>query len=167
MATNKKASNEVPLEKSNKRILMLGIIFSVITLIVTGVTFYLRGKLEVQNIEDLEVEEEIAEDVKLEKSVVEEETGLKREEISIQVLNGSGSAGLAGETAQKFEELGYEDVGTGNADSAETTQLFISDEYTPDDFVTLIEDVEELLGVKKISGAKELDTTAQIILGVE
>jgi len=121
----------------------------------------------VQNIEDLEVEEEIAEDVALEISVVEEETGFKREEISIEVLNGSGTAGLAGETAQKFEELGYEDVGTGNADSAETTQLFISDEHTPDDLKILIEDIEEILSIKKVSGVKEIDTTVQIILGAD
>ena len=39
------------------------------------------------------------------------------EELKVQILNGSGVAGAAGKAAQILEELGYQDIDTGNASS--------------------------------------------------
>lgn len=44
-------------------------------------------------------------------------TELKREDMKIQVLNGSGVAGAAGKVKSSLETAGYENVGTGNADN--------------------------------------------------
>lgn len=43
---------------------------------------------------------------------------IKRSEIKVQVLNGSGTAGLAGKAKSYLENLGYKDVTVGNAGSS-------------------------------------------------
>lgn len=50
---------------------------------------------------------------------------LSRSDLKIQVLNGSGTPGLAGEAKEFLEGLGYEEVATGNADAydVDTTEL--------------------------------------------
>lgn len=42
-------------------------------------------------------------------------SSLKRDELKLQVLNGSGVSGLASKAKTYLEELGYKDVQTGNA----------------------------------------------------
>ena len=49
-----------------------------------------------------------------------------RKEFKIQVLNGSGTAGLAGKAKDKLEALGYPEVSVGNADSKDYTETEIS-----------------------------------------
>lgn len=44
-------------------------------------------------------------------------TTLKRGDLKIQVLNGAGVGGTASKAKKFLEELGYEDIDTGNADS--------------------------------------------------
>ena len=91
---------------------------------------------------------------------------LSREEITLDVLNGSGVSGLAGKTATTFEELGYEIGEIGNADSVEATELYIQEELE-DQLETLLEDVKDELGVASVSGYLESDDeiTARLILG--
>ena len=49
-------------------------------------------------------------------------TDLKRSDVKLQVLNGSGVSGLAGKVKTYLEGLGYKDVATGNADSSDYAQ---------------------------------------------
>lgn len=42
---------------------------------------------------------------------------INREDIQLKILNGSGTAGKAGEMEDEFSKLGYSDIVTGNADT--------------------------------------------------
>ena len=53
-------------------------------------------------------------------------TEVKREEIKVQVLNGTGKAGIAATAKDYLEGLGYKDVEAGNADSSGFTETVIS-----------------------------------------
>lgn len=50
---------------------------------------------------------------------------VERQDISIQVLNGSGIAGEAGKVADFLKEKGYTEVTTGNADTYDFTDVTI------------------------------------------
>lgn len=60
----------------------------------------------------------------------EADSDLKREDLKIQVLNGSGVAGAAGKAKTFLENLGYKDVVAGNADKSDyqETEISILDE---------------------------------------
>lgn len=53
---------------------------------------------------------------------------IERDEVSIQILNGSGIGGAAGDLQEEVEELGYSDIEVGNASSQdyETTEVIFS-----------------------------------------
>lgn len=53
-------------------------------------------------------------------------SSLKREQIKLQVLNGSGISGFAGKAKTYLEGLGYKDVMTGNAKTSDFTNTVIS-----------------------------------------
>jgi len=55
-----------------------------------------------------------------------DKTEIKREELKIQVLNGSGIAGAAGKAADFLESLGYKDVKTGNAEKSDYENVYLS-----------------------------------------
>lgn len=59
----------------------------------------------------------------------ESKTDIKRSEVKIQVLNGSGTSGLAGKAKTYLEGLGYKDVAVGNASSSDfaETEIQIKD----------------------------------------
>jgi len=54
---------------------------------------------------------------------------VKRSEVKVQVLNGSGTSGLAGKAKTYLEGLGYKDVAVGNAGSSDfaETEIQIKD----------------------------------------
>ncbi|HLD92372.1 MAG TPA: LytR C-terminal domain-containing protein [Patescibacteria group bacterium] len=56
-------------------------------------------------------------------------TDVKRSDIKVQVLNGSGTSGLAGKAKTYLEGLGYKDVAVGNASSSDfaETEIQIKD----------------------------------------
>ena len=56
-------------------------------------------------------------------------TDVKRSVIKVQVLNGSGTSGLAGKAKTYLEGLGYKDVAVGNASSSDfaETEIQIKD----------------------------------------
>lgn len=61
--------------------------------------------------------------------VSESKTDIKRSEVKVQVLNGSGTSGLAGKAKTYLEGLGYKDVVVGNASSSDfaETEIQIKD----------------------------------------
>lgn len=89
---------------------------------------------------------------------------LDRASITIDVLNGSGITGKAGETAEKLETLGYT-IGTiGNATATDTTTAtHLPDLETLDQ---IVEDLEKEFGDLEVSGAIEnpTDDSPTIIL---
>lgn len=153
---------EVPLEKTNKKLFRAGMIVVLIVFGITGWVFYLTNRYSEKTAE---------EEITLDERVTEEPTAtpapiqLEREEITLEILNGSGVAGAAGDAAEIFEALGYENVDTGNADDTEENELYVSSDI--EDLVDiLLEDVEDELDISSIIGELE-DTTAsaRIILG--
>jgi len=156
--------SDVPLEKSNKKLYFFGIFIVVLVLGATAGVFYYRtqqqAEEEVQEVVVEEEEEEVAE-VKSTPTPAE----LTREEITLVILNGSGVAGLAGDTADTFKALGYEILSTGNADLQEGNELYVNPEV--EGLVDLlIKDADEELSISSVSGELEDSTaSAQIILG--
>ena len=153
---------EVPLEKTNKKLFRAGMIVVLIVFGITGWVFYLTNRYS---------EKTTQEEITLEEGATEESTAtpastqLEREEITLEILNGSGVAGAAGDAAEIFEALGYEDVETGNADETEGNELYVSSDI--EDLIdVLLEDVEEELDISSISGELDDSTaSARIILG--
>ena len=67
---------------------------------------------------------------------------IKREDLKVQVLNGSGISGEAGKAKTLLEGLGYKNVDTGNASSSDYAQTEISIKTTSKDaLATVIKDL--------------------------
>lgn len=153
---------EVPLEKTNRKLFTAGLIVVLFIFGVTGWVFYLTNRY---------AQKTTQEEITLEEGTTEESTPtpaptqLEREEITLEILNGSGVAGAAGDMAEIFEALGYEDVEIGNADETEGNELYVSSDI--EDLIdVLLEDVEEELDISSISGELDDSTaSARIILG--
>lgn len=154
----------IPMETRNKKMYVAGIILSVLILGATATTLYFRFRQGSGATEEVAVEVEETQ----EGTEVEEQpsaTALLRSEISLEILNGSGIAGLASETADTFEELGYEVVKVGNAEDTTGNKLYV-DPDIEELIAVLLEDVEGELDISSISG-ELTDSTAsvRIILG--
>lgn len=153
---------EVPVEKGNKKLVRAGLIVLLFIFGVTGWVFYFTNRYSQKTAQ---------EEITLEEGITEEPTAnpaatqLEREEITLEILNGSGVAGAAGDAAEVFEALGYEDVEIGNADETEGNELYVSSDI--EDLIdVLLEDVEEELDISSISGElDDSDASARIILG--
>lgn len=153
---------EAPLEKTNRKLFTAGLIVVLFIFGVTGWVFYLTNRY---------AEETTQEEITLEEGTTEEPTAipaltqLEREEITLEILNGSGVAGAAGDAAEVFEALGYEDVEIGNADETVGNELYVSSDV--EDLIdVLLEDVEEELDISSISGElDDSDVSVRIILG--
>lgn len=160
----------VPLEVKNKRMYITGIVVAVMVTIITVVAFISRismGEFKTEVVVS-EVGEEIGEaDIEeVDTNVAEEYSSddLERKDITLEILNGSGTSGLASETADIFEELGYEIVEIGNTSTTVGNKLFVSEDY--EDLVgVLLDDAEEELDISSISGELDGDVIARIILG--
>lgn len=96
-----------------------------------------------------------------------EEEELDRSSLSVQVLNGSGISGAAGELAGILEDLGYTDVTTGNADEFEYEDISISVTSTKANFLNLLEtDLEDSYTIGNTDTDLVSDTyDAVIIIG--
>lgn len=98
--------------------------------------------------------------VAVEKEVVETiptaspSSTIKRSEIKLQVLNGSGIAGLAGKAKTYLEDLGYLDVAVGNATKSDFTDSVVSVKNTSKEFSEAV--IADLS--KNYSVAKETET---------
>lgn len=54
------------------------------------------------------------------------QTELKREDLTVQILNGSGVAGAAGQAKAALEKLGYKNVQTGNASASDFAETEVA-----------------------------------------
>lgn len=150
---------EVPLEKNNKKLYIFGLIFFVIILLSSGLIFYFANQVKprqkivtklIKNTEPIKKQEPVQ---------------LKRNEITLAILNGSEIPGLASKTAKKFEDLGYQVVKTGNTESTPENSLYINNTYV-ERLNLLLDDVASNLNIASVSGTITNSTaSAQIILG--
>ena len=154
------------IEGSSKKKYVLFVIAAIVLGILVGAVVYFvqqKGLLEGSKSkvkEELAVEEESVEDS--ESMEIEQ---LERGEITLIILNGSGIAGLAGETSVTFEELGYTVSETGNADLISGNELYLNPDVEGMVNV-LLEDAKEQLDISSVSGElKDSEASAQIVLG--
>ncbi len=92
---------------------------------------------------------------------------LTRADFSFEVLNGSGTSGLAKKFALKIQDLGYQVVKTGNADKQTyvKTEIFVKkDLMSKIDLV--IADLKDAIKIASVAGElKEGTASARIIIG--
>src|SRR3990172_2649657 len=147
----------VPLERKNKILLILGTALTfVISLTAIGI-FFLKDRL---------INEEIGEPL-----VYEEETvpapqkELARGEFSLEIINGTGISGEAGRVAKIFEELGYRNIKVGNTALIAGSKLAI-DKNRRGMLNILLTDVGSELEISGVSENIELEGfDGRILLG--
>jgi len=160
------------LERANKRLYIFGYVLLALLILGTVGIVIVRNNLseeasdtEVDSSVQVEVDEEIEAEEIVE--IEEERVGkLAREEISIIVLNGSGISGEAGRIADLLEDLKYEIAESGNAEKIATHEFEVKREYK-DQVKVLLDDLEELLGITKITGtlSESEEAIARLTIG--
>lgn len=92
---------------------------------------------------------------------------LKRSELEVSVLNGSGVAGAANSTAATLRSLGYTVASTGNADKFDYTGITVKVKKANSDFADLLK--KDLTASSSASVSASVDDTiptdAQVIVG--
>lgn len=149
------------IEKSNKKLFVLGASVFIATIIITCVAgfFFLNGMSGQKK----------AVEPKEEKTAVATPTptvAIKREEWTFEVLNGSGVAGAAAKASDKLTTLGYKVVKTGNADDATGNTLFVI-AAKKDEAKAIVEDLKKDFGDITIGEALTTDTkaVARLVIG--
>lgn len=93
------------------------------------------------------------------------ETKLNREDISIQVLNGSGVTGAAGKAKDYLEGLGYTVDNVGNANSSDYTQTEISTTTSAQKYVDMLtEDLGSNYTVSDQVGSLGSDSSYDVVI---
>jgi len=88
---------------------------------------------------------------------VDKSTGLDRSELTVEVQNGSGVAGAAGEASDQLKALGYDVVLVGNADNFDYEKTVIQVKSTKSQFLSLL---KKDLGTNYNIGTASADLTA-------
>ncbi len=94
---------------------------------------------------------------------------IKREDVKVKILNGSGVKGKASEIKEALQDAGYTDVITGNADNFdyEKSEIQVKEEKK-DAFLLLKEDLADFATLKEAAILDEDDTAdAVFIIGAD
>jgi len=136
------------------------VVLTLLIMAVTGWMMYVRSELlrKSDNETAMAKIEELAKVTPTPEPTPEQQ--LSREEITLEILNGSGTAGLAGDTKDDFEKLGYVVSEVGNADDVVGNELYVKKGYESR-VEKLVEDVKDQLDIVSITG--ELDTDASVV----
>lgn len=150
-------------EKTNKKLFLLGTIVFIITILVTaGVGFVILQSTG--DTQKNEVKEESSQTVV---PTVEPTVAVfNRDDWVFEVLNGSGKSGEAAKARAKLEALGYKVESVGNAkENVSSTQVFLP-EGAPDT-TELFNDLEKDFGKLTVTGELEAQSkvTIRIVLG--
>jgi len=143
-------SQPKPKKKSN----MLGFIIVGIVVLVGGIIFFVtKGKKESELVSPTPTSGGI---VISTPSATETPTPAEKEDVSIEVLNGTGIAGEAGYLQDKLKVLGYSDIEVGNADEQDQTITTVTfsdtlDEANKAEIQTELEKLYEDVTVKTSS----------------
>ena len=162
---------EVPVHRStsvthhsNKKLFLVGFGVFCVTVVLTSL-FYL-GLLNVQKL-NLNIKKEPVKTAISPSPTIVIPT-LNKSEWSLEVLNGSGVAGVAKKSADTLEKGGYAIDTVGNSPkNVGETQIFIADSKSTEDKALFLEDIKKLLGVDaSISGTlSDSKSAARIIVG--
>lgn len=156
----------VPLEKKNRKMFAVGMIVLVVMLSGLGVVLYQRSKLPPISQESQVVEVQTGEGAEASPTPEPTPTAMTREEITVEVLNGSGVTGAAGALAKKLEELGYKIGEVGNAPEAAGHELYVRTDLEKE-LAVLLADLETELGIATISGyLEDSEANARVVLGL-
>ena len=140
--TSKKSK---PAQISLKQVLMIAVPTAIVVATLTGgILYYLNNSGSI----------DISPSPTVEPSASPVETAVpeplfERSEITVQVLNGSGIAGYAGDAKDLLEDLGYVDVDAGNADTYDFTETVVSVKEESQDYLDMV--VEDLSEVYVVS----------------
>ena len=69
---------------------------------------------------------------------IDKTSGLDRSKLSVTIQNGSGAAGVAAKGVTVLKDLGYDVVGSGNADNFNYTNVTIQVKASKKDFLSLL-----------------------------
>lgn len=155
--------DEPRLEKSNRKIFIVGIIITIVVILVTAVFgfYFLKQDYNQENIKEEKVEITLT-------PTPTPKVSLDRSEWSIEVLNGTPIPGLAKELADKLEKLGYKIILTGNAENKDykDSQILVISEADSDEIELLLNDIKKEIDISSSSGDLEDSTaSARIIIG--
>jgi hypothetical protein len=157
-----KEENE-PQEKSNKRIFILGGIGLGIIVIAAVALFIFSAT---QNMQE-ETNKEVATETVLVTPTEAPKQVLNKSEWTFEVLNGSGTAGVAKKAADQLIELGYKVIGTDNADKQtyKGNGLFVS-QGMESKVDLLIADLRDAIEIATVAGIlRDSTASARIIIG--
>lgn len=146
-------------EKSNKMLFLAGGGILLIILLATLGFFVLSSKEMPQENKKTEI--------KTETPTPTPKPALIRSEWSLEVLNGSGVAGVAKKLAERLREKGYQVISAGNADKDSYTesQIYVSSAFK-ERIDLLIADVKDVVKIASIAGElKDSTASARIIVG--
>ncbi len=159
---------EVPLEKKNKKLYAFGIVLFILTFVSTITIFVLRSQITTvdSNVTPNPSATPVFEVATPVPTVTPQALALDREDIKLEILNGSGVSGLAGKTATIFKDLGYEIGTVGNTDLSTENKLYIRSGLTQAELKNLMEDVKSKLQIQTVTEEiSDLDVDARIVLG--
>jgi len=153
---------EVPLEKKNKKLFVIGLIVVLLIFGASGWIFYLASRFSKEMAKDANTQEKEVTVVETPEPTPKE---LERSEITLEILNGSGVSGAASTASSTFTSLGYEVIKVGNADLSDSSQL-LTNPGLDGEISILLKDVEKELNISSISGSfDDSSASARIILG--
>lgn len=99
---------------------------------------------------------------------IDKTTGLDRSKLSIEILNGSGTAGVAKKAADILKNLGYSVTSTGNADNFNYETTTIEVKSTKSDYLVLLKkDLTNSysIGTSSSTLSASVSADARIIVG--
>ena len=89
---------------------------------------------------------------------VDKATGLDRSKVSISILNGSGTAGVAGKGSTFLKDLGWNVSGTGNADNYDYTGVTIQAGSSMSKYVSLLK--SDMSGTYTVSSTTDANASS-------
>lgn len=132
-----------------KNILLFAVVFLLVAIVSALFYFFATGSLKFEKpVEELQVTPTE------EPSPTPTPEEFDRAELSVQVLNGSGISGEAGVMQTYLEDLGYEDIEVGNADSSDFVGVTIQIKEEFEDLAELID--EDLADEYTVNGDYEI-----------
>ncbi len=90
----------------------------------------------------------------------------KATELNVQILNGSGTVGAAGEVRDHLTSEGYKNIDTGNADNFDYTNITINIKESRKDFLTDIEDALKDKYTIGSTGTLSADSNYDVVITV-
>lgn len=130
------------LEENNSKPSKSNKLFFIIPLILILIVAGIYGYITYTDSPASQPEPTIQPEVVITESPSPSPVAVEPSEYTVQVLNGSGTAGLASSAQEDLEEAGFEDVEVGNADNYDYTDTIISlKEDAPSSLDALLEDL--------------------------